>query len=81
MSNDLNNTSITSKVHVSRPAVMADGSIRLYIDLLPGTPEELAAALRLREKESFMILSPVDDVLDTVSQFLNQMTTNGTTGE
>ena len=49
---------INKQVTIAKINTMADGTIRLSIDILNGTPEDISTAYGLREVETTMILAP-----------------------
>lgn len=53
---------INKQVSIAKINTMADGTIRLSIDILGGTPEDISTAYALREVETTMILAPTETV-------------------
>lgn len=53
---------INKQVTIAKINTMADGTIRLSIDLLNGTPEDISTAYALREAEITMILALTEAV-------------------
>lgn len=53
---------INKQVTIAKINTMADGTIRLSIDILNGTPEDISNAYALREVETTMILAPTEAV-------------------
>lgn len=47
-------------VHIANIKTMADGSIRITIDLLDGTAEDMATAFRLQHEETTMVIAPTE---------------------
>lgn len=56
---------INKQVTVAKINTMADGTIRLSIDILNGTPDDISNAYALREMETTMILAP-SNVINSV---------------
>lgn len=52
---------IATAVNVANVKTMADGGIRITLDLLPGSSEQIAQAHGLMSTESFMYLGSVDE--------------------
>lgn len=52
---------INTAVTVANVKTMADGGIRVTLDLLPGTSEEIAEAHSLMSTESYMYLGAIDE--------------------
>ena len=51
---------INKQVNIANVKTMADGSIRLTIDVLSGDAVDFAAAFQMMKKETTMILSPTE---------------------
>lgn len=47
---------IVSNVNIARVSTMADGSIRLTVDLLPGSPDDFKEAFVLQKVDTRMYL-------------------------
>lgn len=52
---------IATAVNVANVKTMADGGIRVTLDLLPGSSEEIAQAHRLMSSECMMYLGSIDE--------------------
>jgi hypothetical protein len=55
-------------VNVARVSTMADGSIRLTIDLLDGNADDISAAFALMHNESSMLLAPTDTFVEAMQE-------------
>ena len=55
---------ILADVNVANVRTMADRSVRVTIDLLPGTADDMAEAFRLMSKDSRMVLGSKDEFAD-----------------
>lgn len=55
---------LQKQVQLTKVNTMADGTIRLTIDLLNGNADDIKAAYELREEETTMILVPTDSLAD-----------------
>lgn len=53
---------LRKQVTISKVGTMADGTIRIQIDLLNGNADDIAAAYSLREVDTTMILVPTVDL-------------------
>ena len=62
---------INKQVTIAKINTMADGTIRLSIDILGGTPEDLSSAYALREIETTMILASTEAVNQQVEHVDN----------
>jgi hypothetical protein len=60
-------------VEVVRVGTMADGAIRLTIDLQDGTAEDIANAYRLRFVETSMLIAPTEEFIDEMSTLVQSM--------
>lgn len=58
---------INKQVTIAKITTMADGSIRLYIDILNSNEEDIKAAYALREEETTMILAPTSVIENNLS--------------
>lgn len=45
---------LNNKCHIARIQTLADGTIRLVVDLLDGDSNDIATAFRLRSEETFI---------------------------
>ena len=52
---------INTAVTVANVKTMADRSVRVTIDLLPGTPAEFAEAFRLMSQDCYLYLGDVEE--------------------
>ena len=55
---------LQKQVQLTKVNTMADGTIRLTIDLLNGNADDIKAAYELREEETTMILVPTSSLED-----------------
>jgi len=62
---------INKQVTIAKINTMADGTIRLSIDILGGTPEDISSAYALREIETTMILASTEAVNQQVEHVDN----------
>lgn len=62
---------IEKQVHIARIQTLADGSIRLVIDLLNSQANDMSIAYNLREVDTTMILVPTKDYYDNKEADIN----------
>lgn len=60
-------------VEVVSVKTMADGTIRLTIDLQSGVGDDIKAAYALRFEETSMLLAPTATFIDAMQEVANQM--------
>lgn len=63
-----NNNMLEKQVQVVKVNTMADGTIRLTIDLLNGNKEDIANAYELREEETTMVLVPTAEYKNSLEE-------------
>lgn len=64
---------INKQVNIANVKTMADGSIRLTIDVLSGDAVDFAAAFQMMKKETTMILSPTEELIEALTTVSNQI--------
>lgn len=64
-------------VEVTNVKTMADGTIRLTVDLQDGTGEDMANAYRLRFRETSMLIAPTEEFIDEMQHVVRRMTGSG----
>lgn len=60
-------------VEVVSVKTMADGTIRLTIDLQSGVGDDIKAAYALRFEETSMLLAPTETFVDAMQEVVNVM--------
>jgi len=61
---------INKQVTIAKINTMADGTIRLSIDILNGSADDMATAYALREQETTMILAPSSVINNVITDEL-----------
>ena len=64
---------INKQVLVSRVQTLADGSIRIVVDVLNGDADDFRNAFIMKNTETTMILTPTENIVDTVQTVANQL--------
>lgn len=64
-------------VEVVSVKTMADGTIRLSIDLQSGTGDDIKAAYALKFVETSMLLAPTDEFIDAMQQTVRSISGSG----
>ena len=62
---------LEKQVQVSKVTTLADGTIRLIIDLLNSKPEDISSAYEFREIETTMVLAKTADMQEAANAVLN----------
>ena len=60
-------------VDVTNVKTLADGTIRLTIDLLSGTGDDIKNAYQLRERETVMLLTETDMFIDETHELVSAL--------
>ena len=56
------------QVNVANVKTMADGSIRITIDLLDSTSEDIKNAFQLMHEETSLLLAPTESFIEAMQQ-------------
>ena len=66
-------------VSVVKVNTMADGTVRLTIDLLSGNGDDMKASYSLMSKETVMLLTETDKLVDDMTSLVHGLTTGEVT--
>ena len=64
---------INKQVNIANVKTMADVSIRQTIDVVSGDAVDFAAAFQMMKKETTMILSPTEELIEALTTVSNQI--------
>lgn len=64
---------INKQVNIANVKTMADGSIRLTIDVLSGDAVDFASAFQMMKRETTMVLAPTDELIEALTTVSNQI--------